>query len=372
MVAVVEFRAAVMHQAGAPLSIETVTIDHLAPGDVLVRTKAASICHTDLEVLEGELAYPLPMILGHEAAGVVEALGNGDDHGGLAIGDAVALHWNPHCGHCFYCDNDQTILCEPYTRNRADGRHFDGHYRHSLNGQPLHMLMYLGGFAEYMVVPAQSAVKLPAEMPLDRACLLGCGVMTGFGAATRVARVAWGSVVAVQGCGAIGLSAIQGARANGAARVIAIDLDDAKLERARALDATDVCNAASVDPVVMVKEMSHGRGADFVFECAGNEEAFRQSVRLSRPGGDVVWLGKVNVDKDVAFKWGTLMGERRIVRSSYGGAKPAEDFPALARAYLNGTLKLDELVTARIPLDDINHGFDLLRQGEAIRTVIEF
>lgn len=361
-------RAAVMREPGKELTIETVELGPLKPGDVLVKIGASSICHTDLEVLEGQLKYPLPMILGHEAAGTVAEVGaNVTD---MAAGDIVALHWNPHCGHCYYCDHDQPILCEPYTKNRAIGRHYDGDYRHQLNGEDVHMLMYLGGFAEYAIVPRQSAVKMPDEMPLDRACLLGCGVMTGFGAASNVARTAWGDTAAVIGCGAIGLSAIQGARMNGAQKIIAIDLDDTKLEIARAVGATDVINAKNADAVAGVKALSDGRGADAVYECAGSERAFQDSVKMCRPGGQVVWLGKVNVDQDVAFKWGTLMGERNIVRSSYGGARPEQDFPALADAYMDGRLKLDEMITARISLDQINDGFDLLRRGEAIRTVI--
>lgn len=363
-----KMRAAIMREAGQPLTIETVELGPIKPGDVLVKVDAASICHTDLEVLEGELKYPLPMILGHEAAGTIADVGA--DVSDLAAGDPVALHWNPHCGHCYYCDHDQPILCEPYTKNRAIGRHYDGAYRHTLDGQDLHMLMYLGGFAEYVIVPRQSAVKMPAGMPADRACLLGCGVMTGFGAASHVARTAWGDTAAVIGCGAIGLSAIQGARMNGAQKIIAIDLDDGKLEIASAVGATHTVNARDTDAVAEVKALSSMRGADVVYECAGSERAFQDSVMMCRPGGQVVWLGKVNVDQQVAFKWGTLMGERRIVRSSYGGARPEQDFPALADAYLDGRLKLDDMITGRITLDQINDGFDLLRRGEAIRTVI--
>ena len=366
----ISMRAAVMHATKKPLVIETVEIGPLGPGDVLVKVGAASICHTDLEVLEGELKYPMPMVLGHEVAGTIADIGA--DVQGLETGDKVALHWNPHCGHCYYCDHDQPILCEPYTKNRAIGRHFDGAYRHAHDGNPLHMLMYLGGFAEYVIVPAQSAIKIPDAMPLDRACLLGCGVMTGFGAATHIATPGFGEAVAVIGCGAIGLSAIQGARAMGAGRIIAIDLDDKKLDIARAVGATNVINAKDSDAVTDVKKLTQGRGADVVLESAGAERAFQDSVKMCRPGGEIVWLGKVNVDRDVAFKWGTLMGERNIVRSSYGGARPAQDFPALAQSYLDGTLKLDEMITARIGLDEINDGFDLLRRGDAIRTVIMF
>jgi len=365
-----KFRAAVMHESGKPLTIETVEASDLQPDDALVRIHAASICHTDLEVLEGELSYPMPMVLGHEAAGVVEKLG--ENANGLSVGDRVILHWNPHCGHCFYCDNGQPILCETYVKNRALGAHYDGGYRLSLNGERLHILMYLGGFAEYCIVPAQAAIRVPQDMPHDRGCLIGCGVMTGVGAATRVAPVEWGAAVIVLGCGAIGLSALQGARMAGAGTILAVDLDDAKLAVARELGATHACNAAKDDPVAAIKMLTGGRGADYVFEAAGNEKAFQTSVEACRPGGQVVWLGKTNVNRDVAFRWGTLMGERRIVRCSYGGARPQEDFPNLSNAYLRGDLKLDHLVTRRIRLDQINEGFDLLRNGDAIRTVIVF
>ena len=364
------FRAAVMHEVGAPLAIEQVETTPLQAGDVMVRVRAASICHTDLDVLEGELSYPLPMVLGHEAAGVVAEVGPGVTT--PAVGDHVVLSWNPHCGHCFYCEQNQPILCEPYVRNRARGLHFDGSHRLALNERPLHVLMYLGAFAEYCIVPAQSAVPVPSEIALDRACLIGCGVMTGFGAATHIAPVRWGSTVVVIGCGAIGLSAIQGARLAGAGSILAVDVNDHKLEVAQALGATHLCNAEREDPAAMARAISHGRGADYVFEAAGNERAFRVSVETVRPGGQVVWLGKVNVQQQVSFRWGTLMGERRIVRSSYGGARPQRDFPRLARAYLQGELKLDELITRRIELDGINEGFADLKRGQAIRTVIEF
>jgi S-(hydroxymethyl)glutathione dehydrogenase/alcohol dehydrogenase len=366
----VKFRAAVMHEVGEPIRTEQVESAPLKAGDVLVRIRAASICHTDLDVLQGELIYPLPMVLGHEAAGVVAEVGSQVTT--PVVGEHVVLSWNPHCGHCFYCEHDQPILCEPYLRNRAKGAHFDGAHRLTLNKSTLNVLMYLGAFAEYCIVPAQCAVPVAHEIPFDRACLIGCGVMTGFGAATHIASVRWGSAVAVVGCGAIGLSAIQGARLAGAAAILAIDLDDRKLEIARALGATHVCNAKREDPIAAAKSITNNRGTDYAFEAAGNEHALRVSLELLRPGGQVVWLGKVNVRQPVSFRYGTLMGERRIVRSSYGGARPQQDFPRLARAYLDGNLKLDELITRRIDLDDINEGFDALRRGEAIRTVIEF
>jgi S-(hydroxymethyl)glutathione dehydrogenase/alcohol dehydrogenase len=365
----IEFKAAVLHRPQEPMTVETVALGGLQAGDVLVRIRAAGLCHTDLEVIEGQLLYPMPIVLGHEAAGTVEAVGTGVD--ALAPGDPVILSWNPHCGHCFYCEQDQPILCESYLRLGPRAVQFDGTTRLSLAGAPVHHLMFLGAFAEYCVVPAQSAVRVPAQIPFDRACLIGCGVMTGVGAATRIAKVGYGSSAVVIGCGAVGLSAVQGARLAGAGRIVAVDIDARKLELARRLGATDTIDAAA-DPLPAIRELTAGRGADTVFEAAGNAKSFRLSAEAVRPGGQIVWLGKVNIDEDVAFRWGALMGEKRIVRSSYGGARPQRDFPLLAQAYLDGRLHLDELVSRRIALDEINDGFAALKRGDVVRAVITF
>ena len=364
------FRAAVLHRPNRPMTVETVSLGALKPGDVLVRVRAAGLCHTDLEVIEGQLAYPMPIVLGHEAAGTVEDVGPGVAE--LRAGDPVVLSWNPHCGHCFYCEQDQPILCESYLRLGPQAVQFDGTTRLSLGGGPLHHLMFLGAFAEYCVVPAQSAVKVPSEIPFDRACLIGCGVMTGVGAATRIAKVGYGASAVVIGCGAVGLSAVQGARLAGAHRIVAVDIDARKLELARRLGATDTVDASADDALMAIRELTAGRGADCVFEAAGRPATFRLSAEAVRPGGQIVWLGKVNVNEDVAFRWGSLMGEKQIVRSSYGGARPQRDFPLLAQAYLDGSLYLDELVSRRISLDEINEGFAALKAGEVVRAVVTF
>lgn len=365
-----KFRAALLREPQTPLAIETIECAALRPTDVLVRIRATSLCHTDLEVIEGQLVYPLPIVLGHEAAGVVEAVGA--EAQGVAPGDHVVLSWNPHCGHCFYCEQDEPILCETYVRYGPQAVQFDGASRLSQNGEVVHTMFYMASFAEYAIVTDHCAIPVPKEIPFDRACLIGCGVMTGVGAATRIARVACGEAVLVIGCGAVGLSAIQGARLAGAGAIIAVDLDDRKLALATALGASHAVNAAREDTVAMVKRLTGGRGADCVLESAGNERAFRLSAEACRPGGRIVWLGKVNLDQDVAFRWGSLMGEKQIRRSSYGGARPRRDFPLLARSYLDGRLKLDELITRRIRLEEINEGFAALKRGEAIRTVIGF
>lgn len=372
MAGMITARAAVLRAIGRPMTIERVQVGPVGRGDVLVRVAAASLCHTDLEVIEGRLGIALPAVLGHEVAGTIAEVG--PEVHGLGAGDPVLLHWNPHCGLCFHCERGQPILCDQYLAHGASAGHFDGRGPRFAcdDGSALHQLMYLGGFADYVVVPAQQAVKLLPEMPLDRACLLGCAVMTGFGAATHVARLAWGDVVMVIGCGAVGLAAVQGARLAGAGTIIAVDPQSSRRAMAAHCGAGVLCDPGTQDPAALARSLTGGRGADVVIEAAGVPAGFRASVEAARPGGQVVWLGKVGVNEEVAFRWGALMQEKHITRSSYGGARPRKDFPAMARAYLDGQLDLDSLVTARIALEEINEGFAALKRGEAIRSVVVF
>jgi S-(hydroxymethyl)glutathione dehydrogenase/alcohol dehydrogenase len=366
-----DYRAAVLHAPKTPIVTGTVTARELRAHDVLVQIKAAGLCHTDLEVIDGQLRYPMPIVLGHEAAGIVEAIG--PEAQGIAIGDHVILSWNPHCGHCFYCDRDLPILCETYLREGPKAVGFDGAPTACLkNGGELKQLMFLGAFAEYCIVHDHQAISVPKELPFDRACLIGCGVMTGVGAALNIAKIGYGDTVMVIGCGAVGLSAVQGARLAGAGQIVAVDLDPAKLTLAEKLGATSCINAHRADPVALIRQRTGGHGADVVLEAAGSPKGFALSMEAVRPGGEVVWLGKTDVESEVAFRWGSLMAEKRIRRSSYGGARPARDFPMLARAYLDGKLLLDELITRRIGLDEINAGFAVLKAGEAIRSIVIF
>jgi S-(hydroxymethyl)glutathione dehydrogenase / alcohol dehydrogenase len=365
-----KFQAAVLHQINQPLAIESLDLAPLAPTDVLVRVRASGLCHTDLEVIQGSLAYPFPIVLGHEGAGVVEAVG-----GQVTLvkpGDHVICSWNPHCGHCFYCEHDLPVLCEPFTRNQPRGFLLDGRSRYSRGGETVYHYSVTSTHAQYSVIPESGAIAVSKDIPFDRACIIGCGVMTGVGGAVRKAKVAAGSNVVVVGCGAVGLNAIQGAKLAGAAQVIGVDVAPAKLQRARAFGATHAVDSAHGDIVEQIKALTQGRGADYVIEAAGRAATFRLAVECARPGGDVVWLGKVNVNEEVSFRWGSLMGERRIVRSSYGDARPRRDFPWLVREYLAGRLQLDPLITRRIALSEINDGFAALARGEGIRTVVMF
>jgi S-(hydroxymethyl)glutathione dehydrogenase/alcohol dehydrogenase len=364
------FSAAVLHEVGAVLQVEELEMSCLKPTDVLVRVQASGLCHTDLEVVEGALKAPLPIALGHEGAGIVEAVGQAvtrvkpDDH--------VVCSWNPNCGHCFYCAQDQPILCETFARNSGQGALMDGISRLRGKAAAVHHHSFVSSHAEYCVVPEAGAIPVPRDIPFDRACLLGCAVMTGVGGATKVAKVAVGSSVAVFGCGAVGLNVLQGARLSGARRIIAIDLDARKLAMALTFGATDTVNPSTHDPVEGVRQLTAGRGADYTFEAAGNERCLQQALEGARPGGRIVILGKVNVDRYVSLRFGSLIGEKQITRSSYGGARPALDFPLLAGLYLDGKLKLDELITRRIALEDINSGLHALKEGNGVRTVVTF
>jgi S-(hydroxymethyl)glutathione dehydrogenase/alcohol dehydrogenase len=366
---IMQFQAAVLRAPKQPLTLETVEIGELQPSDVLVHVRASGLCHTDLEVIEGTLTFPFPIVLGHEVAGVVEAVGSSVTT--VAPGDHVICSANPHCGQCFYCERDQPILCEAYTQSQAGGVLLDGKPRLRLNGKPLHHMMHIAGYAEYCVVPESGAIPVSKDIPFDCACIIGCGVITGAGAVARIAEVQPGANVLVLGCGAVGLNVVQAARLAGAQTIIAVDRQQERLDLAHRFGA-DVMLKADDDASTILKARAatHGRGADFVFEAVGNESAFGLAAELVRPGGELIFLGKVQAGRQVSFRWGSLMGEKRITRSSYGGARPRRDFPWLVQSFLKGKIDLESLITRRISLDQINAGFDDMRAGKGIRTVV--
>jgi len=363
------FSGAVLREVGLPLQIETLSLKGLLDKDVIVRIKATSLCHTDLEAVEGALGTPVPFIPGHEAAGIVESVGK--DVSKLKPGDHVVISWNPYCGTCYFCQRKQRIICSQYRANAGKSFHFDGSPRIYSKDAPVHQLMYAGSFSEVVVVTEECAVKVSKELPFEVACLIGCGVMTGVGAVLNIAELEPGATVAVIGCGAVGLSAIQGAKLAGAGKILAIDRDPVKLNQSKKFGATEIL-LADENAVENCMRITNQIGFDCVVESAGNESAFQLSVEIVRPGGKTVWLGKVPVNQKVAFRWGSLMGEKRIHRSSYGGAKAEIDFPFLADAYLSGKMLLNEYITNRIRLDEINVGLERLKQGKEIRSVILF
>ena len=365
-----KIKAAVLHSTPGKLAVEEIDIADPGPGEVRVKIAASGLCHTDWETMRGYQPVNLPAVIGHEGAGVVEAIGPGVRT--VKIGDHVACSWSPNCGHCFYCDQGQPILCEVAKSAQAAGVLFDGTTRMSLDGQPVHYYSLVSSHAEYNIVPEQAAVPLPREFPLDRAALLGCAVMTGYGGAVNCARIAPQTSVVVVGCGAVGLSAVQGARIAGASIIVGVDVNPLKLEWAQKYGATHVVDASADDPVEVVRALTQGRGADYAIEAAGQNISIRQALEASRPGARIVILGKTPYGEEVTLPFYTLMGEREIVRTSYGMSRPRVDFPRLAHLYMEGRLLLDEMISMRLPLEEINRGFDELEKGNVARSLVVF
>jgi len=364
------FRAAVLREVGAPLSIERLTFAPLEPNDVRIRMHAAGLCHTDREAMTGAFAVPVPVVLGHEGAGVVEAVGSAVQR--VRPGQRVVCTIYAACGQCYYCRHDQPMLCELVVPNHRAATLSAGRKRlRAEDGGEVGHFLSVSSFAEYAVVPEAAAIPVPDDMPFDRACLLGCSVITGVGAALRVARVGLGDSVVVVGCGPVGLNVVQGARLAGAGAIVAVDRRADKLERARQFGATHMILAEEgMNVAEQIRALTGGRGADHAFEAAGVVGSLQDSVDATRPGGSVTILGKTDPNRLIELRFGSITGERRILRSSLGGARAADDFPAYARAYLDGRLCLDELIDRRLPLEDINDAFEDVERGDVIRAVV--
>ncbi len=364
-------KAAICFEKNAPVRVEAVDLDAPGPGDVVVRMAASGVCHTDLSVITGVMPVRLPAVLGHEGAGIVEEAGADVTH--LAPGDRVVLSWVTRCGACFYCRNGQPNLCEVGERINARHRMPDGSTRVHHEGADLQVFSALGTMAERAVVPGSSAVKLVGDVPLDRAALIGCAVMTGVGAVLNTARVTPGSRVAVFGTGGIGLNVIQGAAIAGASRIVAVDVNPTKLAFAETFGATDRVDASAGDPVAAIRELTEGRGADFTFEAIGGKESIEQAYAAARRGGTCVVIGIGSRADRIALSTFFLpIEEKRLLGSWYGGADVARDFPRLLGLYQAGRLKLDELVTRTYALEDVNAAFDDLRAGRNARGLIRF
>ena len=358
-------KAAVLRELNSPLVIEDVDIDKPGPNEVLTRTAASGICHSDLHIIEGGIQMPTPCILGHEPAGIVEAVGS--DVRDIQVGDHVIGCLNAWCGKCNYCLTGRPHLCMPPEMLAR----LDGTTRLSKEGAPI-VQFALSSFAEYMLTHERALVKIKDEMPLDRAALIGCGVTTGIGAALRTARVEPGSTTAIIGCGGVGLSALQGCRIAGAGRIIAVDTMDWKLELARDLGATDVVNASNGDAVAQVHELTGG-GVDYAFECIGLQPTIQQAVGMAAKGGAAVLVGVLPMDQTVALSASDItLSEKRVLGSFMGSNAFRRDMPQYVDYYLDGRLRLDEMISKRIPLDEINPAFDAMKAGEVARSVIVF
>ncbi|MBV9601929.1 MAG: Zn-dependent alcohol dehydrogenase [Chloroflexi bacterium] len=361
-------KAAVLNDFGKPLDLENVQLDPPRAGEVQVRIGATGVCHSDYHVIKGEWKYGLPLILGHEAAGVVETVGSGVE--GVKPGDHVVLSFRPACGVCRLCSMGRSVLCEGRTGDRF--KMHDGTARVHRDGEDLNVLARVGSFAEYVVVPAEQVIPVGSDVPMDILALIGCAVTTGVGAVINAARVEPGSTVAVIGCGGVGLNVIQGAALVSASRIIAVDLLDNKLEYARQFGATDTVNASGGDAVEQVKALTGG-GVDYAFEVIGNGKTVEQAIEMTRTAGTACIVGMAPQGSRASFDPLVFVNkETRLIGTWYGSARPRIDIPKMIDLTLSGKLKVRELISRRYSLDQINEGFERLGRGEVARGVIVF
>ena len=365
-----QMQAALLTEAHTPFKIETVSIDPPKAGEVLVKMAATGVCHSDWHLVAGKAPFPSPMILGHEGAGIVQAIGSGVTR--VQPGDHVTLSWKACCGTCFYCQNDQPAICDTHAAEVNAGVQTDGTSRIHWHGAPVHIMGGLGTFAEYAVVREASVVPVRKDVPLEVAALVGCAVSTGVGAAMYTAEVRAGESVAVFGAGGVGLNIIQGAALCGADPIIAVDTNSSKMEIARDFGATH--SLLSDDTVVAeVQALTEGRGADHCFESVGIPALQETAIAAVRPGGIVTLVGITPQGSGT-----TILGqvitctERKIRGSFYGSVNPSRDFHQFLDLYQAGKLKLEELVTQRYRLDEINEGYASMLTGDVARGVIVF
>ncbi|MBB4346704.1 zinc-binding dehydrogenase [Aliirhizobium cellulosilyticum] len=373
-----KIRAAVLRQSpvippfaiSRPLSIEELDLDPPGREEVLVRIGAAGLCHSDLSVINGDRPRPMPMALGHEASGVVEAVGPGVHD--LVPGDHVVMSFVPSCGHCLACAEGRPALCVPGAEANGRGVLLSGERRLICDEVPVNHHLGVSGFATHAVISRHSAIKIDRDLPLAEAALFGCAVLTGVGAVVNTCKIQAGQSVAVVGLGGVGLAAVLGALASGAERVIAVDLAAEKLEVALKLGATDVFLAGDVDVIEKIREATGG-GVDHALEMAGSTRAFDLAYRITRRGGTTATAGLANPVSQFTIPAVSVVAEERRVLGSYlGGCVPARDIPRFIALYRRGKLPVDRLLSSTGPLEEINEAFDLLHEGKVIRHVITF
>jgi alcohol dehydrogenase len=373
-----KINAAVLDKMGAappyavskPLAIRAVELAPPGPDEVTIKVAAAGLCHSDLSVINGDRPRPMPMALGHEASGIVHEVGIGVHD--LQRGDHVVVVFVPSCGHCAPCAEGRPALCEPGAAANGAGTLLSGARRLTWQGAALNHHVGCSVFAEYATLSRRSLVKIDADIPLDEAALFGCAVLTGVGAVVNTAQVRAGASVAVVGLGGVGLAALLGAAAAGARQIIAIDLSDAKLEHAKLLGATHTVNAGSSDAKEQVRALSQG-GVEFGFEFAGAIRALELAYAITRRGGMTVTASLPPSTASFSINAVSLVAEERTLKGSYiGTCVPSRDIPRFMALYRQGRLAVDKLLTGRLRLDEINHGFDLLHEGKAVRQVVVF
>ena len=356
-------KAAIATAVGSPLEIVDVDVADPQAGEVRLQMGASGVCHSDLSVVNGTLPIALPAVLGHEGVN------------GLSVGDNVVVSWVPQCGECYMCQHDQGELCEVGSIASMSGGLLDMTSRVSRDGTPISVMAASGTFAEEIVIPAIGAVKIEKDIPITAGALIGCGVLTGFGAAVNTASIRKGDTVAVIGCGGVGLNVIQGAKHAGAERIIAVDMVDGKLSTAQKFGATDVVNPSTDgDAVAKVMELSGGRGADVAFEVIGLGPTIEQALQMTRRGGQAVIVGvpKFDVMLTLSPAMDLLVNEKQIRGCWYGGSNVQRDVPMLSDLYRKGDLLLDELMSRQIKLDQVNEAMDNMGSGEIARSVIVY
>jgi S-(hydroxymethyl)glutathione dehydrogenase / alcohol dehydrogenase len=362
-------RAATVVERNGPVIVDDLDLEGPSDGQILVRVVASGVCHSDLSAITGQIPMPLPVVLGHEAAGIVEDVGSGVTS--VSPGDAVMLAFITACGRCRYCTVGRPSLCRAHWR-AARGSLVDGTFPLSKNGVQYNLMSRIGTMAERIVVMENSVIPIPADTPLNVAALVGCGVTTGVGAVLFTAKVEAGSTVVVIGAGGIGLNAVQGAVLASAAKIIAVDVRDEKLAHAREFGATHVINASECDPVEAVMDLTDGDGADYAIEAIGNAKTVEQAFNMLGFAGTAVVIGIGSDDAKASIPIAMLpYGERRLVGSMYGSARMRVDMPRLLDLYRQGRLKLDELVTKTYPLDEAPQAFEDLKAGVNIRGVLQ-
>lgn len=353
-----------------PIKIETLELDSPGPGEVLIQIKAASLCHSDLSVINGSRPRPLPMALGHEAAGIIMEKGEGVLD--LEVGDHVACVFVPSCGQCGPCREGRPALCEPGAVSNTAGTLLGGERRLHAGDESVNHHVGVSAFSEYVVVSRNSVVKFNKDIPFEKAALFGCAVITGVGAVVNTAGVRLGSTVAVVGLGGIGLSALLGALAAGASRVVAVDINDHKLKQAKELGATDVFDSRDKDVVAKIREATGG-GLDYAFETAGAAPAMEVAYGITKRGGTTVTTGLPHPEAQFSFPYVTLTAEERTLKGSYlGSCVPSRDIPRYMNLFQEDRLPVDKLISDFITLDEINEGFDKLASGDSSRVIIKF
>jgi S-(hydroxymethyl)glutathione dehydrogenase/alcohol dehydrogenase len=361
-------KAAVLYELKDRLRVEDVDLDPPRAHEVRVKIFANGVCHSDYSVIHGVLRSPLPVVPGHEGAGIVDAVG--PEVTLVKPGDHVVLSFAPYCGHCYYCAIGRPVLCDNMRLVMGKGTLLDGTCRLKKNGADIFHMAGLSSFAQYAVVPEIACVRIPESVPLDRACLVGCGVMTGVGAVINTARVEPGTTAVVIGCGGVGLNVIQGCGLAGAGTIIGVDLLDRKLEYARQFGATHTLNPARDDLVKTVRRLTEGRGADYAFEVIGLGKTIEQAYATTRPGGTTVVVGAASREETVTLPAWSFLGEKTIKGSVYGSTRPHVDIPRLIDLYTKKKLRLDELVTRTYSLDQVNEAMAALEKGEVARSVV--